>query len=165
MGLAQAYSRLGQYQEALDAIESALRIEPNLAGAYNTLGIAQYGLKRYGDAIKSLEEEIKRNNEYLLGPRQRAKEDHIRMSSNFINHLTLGHIHVELGQFQQAKQQYKLAASLNPGDYITHYSLCLAYYNLGEKQSALTEFHMFTRACNSESCRGLKEELIRALEK
>src|SRR6266699_748821 len=57
---------LKRYQEALAAYEQAIRLDPNLALAYNDKGDALYDLKRYQEALAAYEQAIHLSPNYAL---------------------------------------------------------------------------------------------------
>jgi tetratricopeptide (TPR) repeat protein len=59
VNLAKAYFNLKRYEEALAALEQAIRLDPNLARAYNGKGIALGNLKRYEEALAAYEQAIR----------------------------------------------------------------------------------------------------------
>lgn len=164
IGLAIANNRLEQYEQALRAIQHALDIQPDQAGARNEMGIALYGLCRYDEAIASLIAEIRMNDEYQKGLIEKPNQGHMPMSSNFVNHMRLGRMHSELGDLQQAREEYNQAASLNPTDSAPLYFLCLTYIGLRDKEAASREYDLFAELC-ADGCEGSKETLLEGLVK
>ncbi len=60
------YERKGRYQEAVDAYDRSLRIDPEYAFAWNNKGNSLNGLQRYEDAIECYDRALKIDPEYAF---------------------------------------------------------------------------------------------------
>src|SRR5205823_15061427 len=59
--LTNTLNKQGRYEEAIEACEQAIRLDPNDAGAYSSKGVALNGQGRYEEAIKACEQAIRLN--------------------------------------------------------------------------------------------------------
>jgi tetratricopeptide (TPR) repeat protein len=62
--LGAAYIHLGRSQEAVEALQQAIRINPNYAEARNNLGWAYVNLGRFRDAVQTLQQAIRLKSDY-----------------------------------------------------------------------------------------------------
>ncbi|WP_263350844.1 tetratricopeptide repeat protein [Acidicapsa acidisoli] len=92
--LGDAYVRNGQYEEARQALNKAVLLEPNATGPYILLGEA---LIKLGEPIQALH--------YLD---RAASMD----PGNYITHNVLGQAYRALGQMADANREYKLAVEI-----------------------------------------------------
>jgi tetratricopeptide (TPR) repeat protein len=63
----------GQYENALNDYREYLKIDPNNADFWYESGLVERSLKRYNDAIKSLDQAIKLNPKLGLAYLERAR--------------------------------------------------------------------------------------------
>jgi tetratricopeptide (TPR) repeat protein len=122
--LAGLYSFLGRYGEAVAECERSLAIEPSHL-AYNVLGGTQYRLRRFDDAVTSLE-------------KARSLGEDFRTVGN------LGRAYYWAGQRERARAAFERAIELghqelavNPRDESVHVSLADFYARLGRRREAL----------------------------
>jgi Flp pilus assembly protein TadD len=54
----------GKFQEAIDKLTEALKLDPDLSQAYNARGYARVRLKQYADAISDFGDAIRLNGSY-----------------------------------------------------------------------------------------------------
>ncbi|MBU1811152.1 MAG: tetratricopeptide repeat protein, partial [Candidatus Omnitrophica bacterium] len=113
------YYKLGMYSEVIQALEKAIELNPNDAGAYNNLGRTYYELGRYSEAIQAYKKGIELD------------------SKNAIAYNNLGSAYFNLEDYSQAIQAYKKAVELNPSDAEAHYNLGNAYSKLGRYSEAI----------------------------
>jgi tetratricopeptide (TPR) repeat protein len=92
--LGDAYVRSGQYEDARQALNKAVLLEPNATGPYILLGEA---LIKMGDPIQALH--------YLNGA---ATMD----PGNYVTHTILGQAYRALGQMDEANREYKMAVEI-----------------------------------------------------
>lgn len=131
--LGAAYNSLGRYEEAVEAIKEAIRLEPNNAGAHATLGRVYWlGLGKFEDGIKELEHAIALNPQsgyaylqlsllYTLSGKYKRAEalarQAIDLQERFISgkeglqivgaHARLGYAYYRRGQYDEAISEYK----------------------------------------------------------
>lgn len=115
-----------QYAEAEEALLGLTKTFPNFAGPWSNLAIAQSKQEKYKDALTSLDEALKHDE-------------------NFCQALSLkGVVLRELGQFQLAKDQYKAALVCNPEDHLTLYNLgVLSDLYLHDEAAALSYYQQY----------------------
>jgi TolA-binding protein len=89
------YLRLNQLENADEAFQSALKITPDAFAALINRGIANFMMKRYGEAVPILRKALEKNDQSAVG------------------HYFLGQALANLGLFEQAEKE--LLASLELG--------------------------------------------------
>ena len=62
--LGNTYGRLGQYEEALDALKTAAKLQPNEPAAHYNLGVNYLKLGRYNEAIDEFKKTVELNPDY-----------------------------------------------------------------------------------------------------
>jgi len=124
---ARAYIALGQYQQAMEDYDQAVRTKPDCAALYNDRGFFYDQLGRYWPAIENYNEAIRLNPNHVL---------------YYINR---GAAYDNLGLYQNAIGDYNHAINLQP-DYVEAYNnRGIAYRKLGQHQLALKDFNTFIR--------------------
>ncbi len=76
--LANAYSELGRFQEAIESYRAAIRLEPSFAKAHNNLGIAYARLGRIEEAYQSFARAVR------LDPTDASARDNLQMMERAI---------------------------------------------------------------------------------
>ena len=110
------------YGQALAAYDEAIRLNPNLAEAYNNRGIVKYELGQYAAAVE----------DYSAA---------IRLRSNFVDALNnRGNAHAALGQFPNAAQDLQAAVKLDDNNAVCHNNLGSVYYSMRNFDAALSEY-------------------------
>jgi len=94
--LGNAYGFLQRFDEALNAYQQAINLDPNYEPAYPELGGAYYRLKRYKEAAAAFEQAI------------RLKRDDAKA------YLGLGMAQLALGNKTGAREQYRILQGLQP---------------------------------------------------
>jgi len=130
------YMAAGDYDQAVDAFNQIIRLNPNDGMAYAKLGLAYCGLRKYKEAVVGL------NMAIGIKPEVVDAEGYYR----------LGYSYAELGKHKDAVEALKKAlyatreeaidnGQANPGvpTWQIHYSLGLAYDNVGRYQDAIKE--------------------------
>lgn len=112
----------GLFDEAVVALENALRLQDNFVQAYNNLGNAHLKLKNFTKARENL----------VLALRHDPKSVAALCS--------LGNLCGEEGDFKAAKKYFKTAISLKPDHLVAHYNLGNAYFHLGQYEKACGSF-------------------------
>lgn len=115
---AAEYLDLGEYDKAMRACESAIRIAPHLATAYNYLGLSYDGLGELEDAIGAYREAVR------LDPNFGEAREHLREAeveleqvSQFdpaMEHLDQAVAYVDEGELEDALRECDLAIQLAP---------------------------------------------------
>jgi tetratricopeptide (TPR) repeat protein len=137
------YLELGQYQNAIEEYDKAIRLKPNNAGTYYDRGMAYHHLGQYQSAIEDYSKAIEldpKNAEvyntrgyafHSLGQYQRAIDNYdesIRLQSNLdIAYVRRGNSYDKLNQIDKARQDYDKAISLNPNDSLAYYNYACLY--------------------------------------
>jgi len=159
--LGAAYGSLGRYQEAIDAYNQTIRINPAYADAYYNLGVAYVTVGRYQEAIEASKQAIRIKPDYAeaynnlgvayseLGRHQDAMEAYqqaIRIKPDYAEaHCNLGGTYDEFGRHQDAIESFKQAIRINPDYAKAHYNLGNAYRQLGRHQDAVESYKQAIR--------------------
>src|SRR5262249_42898831 len=123
----QAYSRGWQVNDTTAAIplfHEAIRLDPNFAMAYASLGTMYYniGEKSYGAE----------NTQKAYELRQRVSErERFYIETHYYERVT--------GNLEQGRRVYQLWAQTYPRDWLPRNNLCITYFNLGRYDEALAE--------------------------
>jgi tetratricopeptide (TPR) repeat protein len=119
-GLADVFSMLGKNREARDAVQTALRLDPNLAEAHASLGFINLDLEFN---VKSAEGEFKRALE--LDPEYPVAQ------------YWYGRLMNMRGRFDEAIAHLKRSIELDPTVPTTYQNLGASYYFLGRYEEAI----------------------------
>jgi tetratricopeptide (TPR) repeat protein len=123
-----AYSDLGQYQNAIEDYNKAIRLQPDYAKAYSNRGLAYADLGQYQSAIKDYDEAI------------RLQPDLAEAYNN------RGIVYYDLGQYKRAIEDYSKAIRLQPDYAKAYYNRGLAYSkHLDEYQLAIEDYNKAIR--------------------
>jgi tetratricopeptide (TPR) repeat protein len=68
-----ALFELKRYQEALEAYDQAIHLDPNYAMTYNNKGTSLNRLKRYEEALAAIEQAIRLNPDYAAAYSSKGK--------------------------------------------------------------------------------------------
>ena len=132
------------YSQALSAYDNAIRLDLQLAEAYNNRGIIKYELGQFLAAIEDYNIAIRlksnyadalnnRGNAYAaLGQFQNAENDlqsAVRLNSNSATiHNNLGSVYLSQKNFNAAIEEYSRAIQLNPNFAEAYYNRAVTYY-------------------------------------
>lgn len=94
--MGNAYADLGEYQNAIDSYQQAIKLDPTLSKPHNNLGLAYAALNRLDEAAAAFTEAV------------RLKADYAEA------HFNLGVAMMLLGKKQQAEQQQRILNKLKP---------------------------------------------------
>lgn len=108
-----------RYQEAIQPLETAIRLNPEDARAYSSLGFSYLSLQRFDEAIKPFEHAIRLRPEGTPA------------------YYGLGIAYSNLDRYQEAVEPLKHAVRINPEKGIIYHYLGWAYFKLNDKSSAL----------------------------
>lgn len=122
VGLAQVHYRLGDERAAIDELETAAKISPDLWEVHFTRGLIDLDSKRTTPAIQAFE---------------RAKKADPR---NALSYFELGQIYLKRKHYRLSVENLREAVRLDRGMADAHYSLGLAYERLGDKKQARVHF-------------------------
>jgi tetratricopeptide (TPR) repeat protein len=148
-------------QEALVACEHAIRLDPNLAPAYNNKGIALRDLKHSQEALEAYEQAIRLNPNFAaaiynkgnafraLNRHQEALEAYeqvIRLDPNFAAAFyNKGMALSDLNRHQEALKAYEQAIRLDPNDANAYHNKGASLFGLKRYREALTAFEQAIR--------------------
>lgn len=117
--LGAAYQGLKLYEKAIDSYQYAIAIDEKFDYALRNMGDAYIRLRKYKDAIEVLEKVLE-----LARPEDVIYE-------------AIGHCNDKLGNFAQARFNYKKASHLNNDDSQLLYKIACTYMNEGTWDSAI----------------------------
>ena len=137
------YLKLNQLENADEAFQGALKIDPTAFSALINRGIANVMMKRYGEAVPILRKALKTNDQSAVG------------------HYFLGQALANLGMFDDAEKE--LLASLKLGKEAmkeAHRILAIIYTSRGAKQQAAGELEAYLKlAPNAPDAQKLRERI------
>jgi tetratricopeptide (TPR) repeat protein len=122
------YLKLNQLENADEAFQSALKITPDAFAALINRGIANFMMKRYGEAVPILRRALAKNDQSAVG------------------HYFLGQALANLGLFEDAEKE--LLASLKLGKEEmkeAHRILAIIYASRGAKRQAAEELEAYLK--------------------
>jgi tetratricopeptide (TPR) repeat protein len=125
----QGYNQLlrGDFKDAAQSLTMAIRLQPNLAEAYQWRGSAYYGLGDLQSALRDFNQAI-------------------RLKPNLAEaYVGRGFAYYGLGDLQSALRDSNQAIRLKPNLVEPYVSRGSAYYGLGDLQSALRDFNQAIR--------------------
>jgi tetratricopeptide (TPR) repeat protein len=94
--LGNAYEDLGQYEEAVEAYQKAIKLNPGLSKPHNNLGLAYAALARLAEAVAEFNQAVKLRSDYAEA------------------HFNLGLAYLQSGRAQEAAEQQKILVKLKP---------------------------------------------------
>ena len=122
LGLTSVCVQLGRWQEAVEASQQMIRIQPDFVESYVTLGLAYQNLGRPKEAVEAYQQAI------------RIKSDHAQAYHG------LGMAHQDLGHSEEAIKAYQQALRIQPGYTLAHHGLGIVHRGLGHYQKAAGAF-------------------------
>lgn len=120
--LGAALTDKGEYGEAIEHLETALRIQPRDAIAWNSLGIALLATGRTNEAAAAYENASKAN------------------PSSADAHNNLGIVFARQGKMEEAVHQLSEALRVDPASPNTRQNLGNVYLNMGRPREALAQY-------------------------
>ncbi len=151
-----AYDKIGRYDEAIEELQCALKLNPGYIEAHNNLAIAYEHTGRTEEAIAELEHALRLNPQYVeahnnLGNVYAGQgrfeegieelEEALRIKPGYAPaHNALGNIFTEQGKEQEAIEEFREAIRIEPGYAPAHNNLGNAYAGQGKYDEALREF-------------------------
>lgn len=112
----------GDKARALEAYDSAIKFDPQLAEAYNNRGIVRYELGQFSEAIEDYSAAIKLKSNYTDALNNR------------------GNAYLALEQYQNAERDLQAAVKLNDNSAAIHNNLGSAYLSQKKFDAALGEY-------------------------
>lgn len=154
--LGLAYDKLGRYEEAIDELHAALRLDPDYIEVHNNLAVTYHKMGMTVEAEKELMEAIRQNPGYLeahcnLGNiyaiQKRNPEalnefrEALRIDPNYASpHNNIGNLFLESGMYEEAIKEFKEALDIDPIFPEAHYGTGLAHYELKNYEKASQAF-------------------------
>lgn len=120
--LGLAYDKLGRYEEAIDELHAALRLDPDYIEVHNNLAVTYHKMGMTVEAEKELMEAIRQNPGYLEA------------------HCNLGNIYSTQGRLEEALFELNVALGINPDHAGAHNNLGNIYYELNNYEKASQAF-------------------------
>jgi tetratricopeptide (TPR) repeat protein len=132
---------------AIEYLNQALRLNPNLDDGYIRRGISYFRLKNYQQAINNFTESIRRN-------------------LNRENAYTYrGHSYFQLQNYRAAIQDFNQVLKLNPNRSVAYQGRGFAYYFLGEKRLATKDLEIAANLFLKEGNMERYQETIEFIKK
>jgi tetratricopeptide (TPR) repeat protein len=144
-------------KKAIEYLNNAIKLQPDLTGVYGMRGIAYYSLGQYQRAIEDYNEHIRLNPDltgaynirglayYDLGHYQPAIEDFtkaIRLKPDYADtYNRWGAAYHELGQYKRAIEDYNEAIRLEPDLSIAYSMRGFLYAKLGQYPRAIEDYN------------------------
>ena len=154
--LAAIAGQTGREGQAIDYLQTLLRLKPGFAAAHNNLGNALVAQGRLAEAVASFQEAVRLQPDfavthYNLGNALRERgqlaaavasfQEAVRLQPGYaVAHLNLGNALRERRQLAAAVASFQEAARLQP-DYVeAHYNLGIAFQEQGKPAEAADRF-------------------------
>jgi tetratricopeptide (TPR) repeat protein len=137
------YLKTNQLENADEAFQGALRIDPDAFPALVNRGIANFMMKRYGEAVPILRKAVKKNEE------------------SAVPHYFLGQSLANLGLFDDAEKELLLSIKLGNEDMKeAHRILAIIYSSRGDKKQAASELEAYLKlAPDAPDAEKLKDKI------
>ncbi len=151
--LGAAYIDNGEYEKAKSELDNAIRIKPDYADAYNSLGIYYYKVGHYEEAIAACNQAIRMNpndgeaynnlgiDYYKLGRYEEAEKAYkqaISINPDFAEaYNNLGSLYGTEGYYEKLIEACKAAIKIKPNYAEAYYNLCIGYDRLGRYQESI----------------------------
>jgi len=123
--------RNDQDDEAVNAFQEALKLDPNLAEAHFRLGLGYESLGKRDEAEAEYKKAVEAYKKYFEGNQNENDAE---------AHYALGQTYANLGQFSEAIRHYKEATKLKEDDPDMFYDLGVAYTKLAQYDAAAAAF-------------------------
>ena len=142
------------YAQALAAYDESIRLNPQLAEAYNNRGIVKYELQQFAEAVADYTAAIRLKSNFAdalnnrgnacaaLGQFQNAERDlqaALKFKDNAAIRNNLGSVYLSQKKFDAAINEYNRALQSNPNYAEAHYNRAVAYYAQGNLVKALLD--------------------------
>ena len=143
------------YMQALEAYDEAIKMDEQLAEAYNNRGILKYELGQYSEALDDYTSAIKLKSNYVealinrgnswaaLKEYQNAAKDLqaalLLDDKSATGHNNLGSLYLSQKKYEESIREYTRAIQLNPNFAEAYYNRAIAYYGQGNLSNALTD--------------------------
>jgi len=118
-------------EQAMDAYQKVLELNPGAAGALVNLGTIYYRLRKFAEAEKYYAQAIEADPSYPLAQ------------------FNLGNLHDEQGRLSEAFDHYRRALALNPQYADAHFNLALLCERTGDPLKAVHHWKAYLKLDNS----------------
>jgi tetratricopeptide (TPR) repeat protein len=137
------YLKLNQLENADEAFQSALKITPDAFAALINRGIANFMMKRYGEAVPILRKALAKNDQSAVG------------------HYFLGQALANLGLFEDAEKDLLTSLRLGKEEMKeAHRLLAIIYASRGARKQAADELEAYLKlAPNAPDAEKLKDKI------
>ncbi len=142
------YLKLNRLEDADEAFQSALKIDPDSFPALINRGIANVMMKRYGEAVPILRKALKKNDQSAVG------------------HYFLGQALANLGLFEDAEKELLASVELGKEEMKeAHRILAIIYTSRGAKKQAAEELEAYLKLAPDTPDAEKLKDMIRQLKK
>jgi len=157
--LGQAHAQQGDFAAAIETLQRAIQLRPDVPEAHSTLGIIYLRQGRFPEAETALRAELKAHPSDLVAQQnlasvldlQQRGEEAVVLLRGVVKakpelsdpRYLLGKILLAQGAAVEAVEHLKAAAEIAPRDANIHYQLGKAYQKLGKADLAEQEFERF----------------------
>lgn len=124
---AQAAKAQGDLQGAIEKYQAILKVNPQLAPAYNNLGLLFFQQGKFRDAVQAFEEGLRYDKS---------------MSSSLV---PLGVCYYQMGQFEKARETLERAVHLKPEDQTAQLYLGHALFDSGRQEAGAAVLQQLIR--------------------
>jgi tetratricopeptide (TPR) repeat protein len=154
--LGKVYIEKEEYQAAFKQLSEATRLKNDYGEAYREKGVAQFYLKRFLDAEKSLEKSFRLNPSqpdiandlgsiYLKNGNMKNAFRYLKIAQSRNNNAhivfnNLGVAHAKTGKNKEALKNWKQALEKNPNIPEIHVNIGVVYEKTGEKKKAIAAY-------------------------
>ncbi len=141
------YLKLNQLENADEAFQAALEIAPDAFAALINRGIANFMMKRYGEAVPILRKALKKNDQSAVG------------------HYFLGQALANLGLFEDAEKELLATLELGKEEMKeAHRILAIIYTSRGAKKQAADELEAYLKLAPDAPDAEKLKDMIRQLK-
>jgi tetratricopeptide (TPR) repeat protein len=133
--------------QALEAYQKAVSLNPNAAGALVNLGTIAFRARRLRDAAAYYQRAIEADPKYPLA------------------HFNLGNVFDEMGQIDQARAHYEIALGLNPEYADAHFNLALVAERKSDTLRAVKHWRAYLKLDASSSWAAQARKQLERLRK
>ena len=153
---AETYYDLKRYEEALTALDEAIRLDPNYARAYYNKSLVLHDLERYEEALSTCEQYMRLepgeakacyHKGYILNSLNRyedalqALEQALRLDHDYAPAYTSkGYVLNNMGRYEEALAAFEQGLYINPNDEKAYHGKGVALYNLRRYEEAERAF-------------------------
>lgn len=171
VGKARVMNQIGNPKEAYRLLDEAIQLEPANAEYYYARGILNNGKEKFKIALLDFDKAISlkpkfnlfglylnRGATYLtLKQNGKALDDFTKATEldprNASAFHSLGLIHYEDGDYEEAITDFLKSTDLNPNNGATFYNLGMAYYKANYIDNACLYFHKACQLQNTNACK------------